>query len=433
MLLGLCLIGQGAGTSSEAPFWYATVDAIRFGLGLSCAIGALAAIAGLAFAMNFAPEGRRPLSWLDRIVLMAFALAAAGVSWRWIDNGDLAFAPAAGVAGVLLIGAYLTAAWLRCAPASRARFLLLLSGFALLQALPSVFTAVSAYIPPEDPAQTTLTFLQLLFSSLLAPLVLAYAILRQRVLDVGFAINRTLVYGVVSAILLAAFGLIEWAVDHVVPVEGREKSAIVDAVIAVGVFLTFHRVRDVVEHAIEGLFFRRWQKAEAQLRQFVKEAAFATRSEPLTRRFASALSEYAEGAEAAVYLLGQDGAYHRCAGDLPSANEALDPDDPALTAIRAEPRALALDQTQSSLKAALAAPMVNRNEVVGLAVLGPKPSGLDYRPDEVELIGWATRQVGLDLHALKMERLETDKADLRHENSLLSAKVEVLLAGRQPA
>jgi hypothetical protein len=60
----------------------------------------------------------------------------------------------------------------------------------------------------------------------------------------------------------------------------------VDAAIAVGVFLTFHRVRDVVE----GLFFRRWQKAEADLRKFVREAAFFGEAPALTRAFVQALS-----------------------------------------------------------------------------------------------------------------------------------------------
>jgi len=54
-----------------------------------------------------------------------------------------------------------------------------------------------------------------------------------------------------------------------------------------------------------------------------------------------------------------------------------------------------------------------------LAVLGSKPSGLHWRPDEIELVGWATRQVGLDLHALKVEQLEAAAAALRHENATL--------------
>jgi hypothetical protein len=62
-----------------------------------------------------------------------------------------------------------------------------------------------------------------------------------------------------------------------------------------------------------------------------------------------------------------------------------------------------------------------------LAVLGPKPSGLDVRPDQVDLIGLATRHVGLDLHALKVEQLE-------RKVMLLEAKLDGALAATpQPA
>jgi hypothetical protein len=241
--------------------------------------------------------------------------------------------------------------------------------------------------------------------------VFAYAVLRHRVLDLGFAVNRTLVYGVFSSLLLVAFGLVEWAVEHVLPRAARETSAVIDAGVALAVFLTFHRVRDVVEHLIEGIFFRAWQQAEAALRRFVRDAAFATRPETLSRAFAEALSRYSDGAEAAVYIL-RDGAYHRADGRVAGMGETLDADAPVLLAMRAEPKPLIPEADDSSIAAALIAPMVNRNEVIGLVVLGPKPSGSSYRPDEVELIGWAARQVGLDLHALKVERLEAEKADL---------------------
>jgi hypothetical protein len=419
MLLGLCLIGQGAGVIAEMPFWYTTAPAIRFGIGLWSVISWLSEIASVAFAMSFAPDGPRRLAWFDWIVLLLFAPAAGGVWLLWNLTGDIAFTPPMKIANGVLIGVYLTAAWLRCPPASRSRFTLLLVGFALLMVLPAVRNALGEILRPEAPVQTVLTLMTLLFSSLLAPLLLAYAILRQRVLDLGFAVNRTLVYGVVSALLLAAFGLVEWAVEHFLPASVRETSVIIDALVALAVFLAFHRVRDFAEHLIESLFFRRWQEAEASFRSFVRQAAFVTQADALTKAFAEALARYADGAETAVYFRREDGAYHRASGDVAGVGEKLDPDDAALVAVRAEPKPLAPDPATSKLTAALIAPMINRNEVIGLALLGPKPTGLDYRPDEIELVGWATRQVGLDLHALTVEQLVNERSELRSANAQL--------------
>jgi hypothetical protein len=253
--------------------------------------------------------------------------------------------------------------------------------------------------------------------------VFAYAVLRHRVLDLGFAVNRTLVYAAVSAILLSAFGLTEWAVDHLVPVAGREKNGLLDAAIAVGVFLTFHRVRDAVEHGVERLFFRRWQMAEKRLRLFVHEAAFVTRSDTLTGRFGEALGHFSDGAEAAVYLVDEGGVVRRADGSASGVGETIDLDDPALVSIRAEPKAMRLEDTGTSLPFRLIAPMVNRNQVIGVALLGAKPDDTDYRPDEIELIEWATRQVGLDLHALKVEQLELTATHQRDEISTLRSLI----------
>ena len=43
-----------------------------------------------------------------------------------------------------------------------------------------------------------------------AMLILAYAILRHRVIDVGFAVNRALVFAVFTGLLLVSFGIVEW-------------------------------------------------------------------------------------------------------------------------------------------------------------------------------------------------------------------------------
>ncbi|HWE47765.1 MAG TPA: hypothetical protein VG407_17220 [Caulobacteraceae bacterium] len=318
---------------------------------------------------------------------------------------------------------YMYVGWKRSGRSERRRYRLMLVAFALLVLSQMVTEFVSWGLGVQDYGADPLELVAATVAGVVAPALFAYGILRHKVFDLGFALNRTLVYGVVSAILLAAFGLIEWAVEHFVPVEGREKNALVDAAIAVGVFLTFHKVRDVVEHVIERLFFRRWQRSEAELRRFVREAPFVTQAPALTKALARALTEYAEGAEAAVYLAeGQE--YVRAIGDVAGAPARLDPDLSALVSLRADPKPMELQDHASG--AALIAPMVNRNEVVGLALLGPKPSGSDYRPDEIELIGWATRQVGLDLHALKVEQLEATAARQREEIAHFETRVDEL-------
>lgn len=70
--------------------------------------------------------------------------------------------------------------------------------------------------------------------------------------------------------------------------------------------------------------------------------------------------------------------------------------------------------------------MVHRADVTGFMALGRKPSGSAWRPDEIELLGWASHHIGLDLYALKVEHLE-------QANSILAIRLEqamAMVAGR---
>jgi hypothetical protein len=379
----------------------------------------------LAFALAARREaGARPSHLWDAVFVANAAATAISVGYLlWVMftcRTLIDFRTGFALAGAFKFLSYglavlaLGLAWRESRGRDRTRFAFMLTAVGLLvcvQLFGGAIYATSKDFSPNNPL-----FWPMVIAPAVGAVVFAYAVLRHRVLDVGFALNRTLVYGAVSAILLAVFGLIEWAVDHFAPIAGREKNALVDAVIAVGVFLTFHRVRDVVERGVEGLFFRRWHEAEAALRRFVREAAFITETAALTQAFAKALGDYAEGAQSAVFLA-EGRRYHRAAGEVAGVGAQLDPDLAALVRLRADLKPVEVDD--GVLAASLIAPMVNRNEVIGAVVLGPKASGLSYRPDEIELIGWASRQVGLDLHALEVEGLRAERGRLQNSVTAL--------------
>jgi hypothetical protein len=270
-------------------------------------------------------------------------------------------------------------------------------------------------------------------------ILLTYAVLRRRLFDLGFALNRTLVYGAVSFILLAAFGLGEWAVDRVIPESWRGASAIYSAGIALVLFLSFHRLRDGVERQVERLFFHHWQQNEAALRRFVASAGHFDQTPALCRAFAEEAIRFAEGAPAALYLRGADGVYRRQAGRLDGAAEDCAADDHAFALMRAERRPVELAAAHGGLPGALALPMLDQGALAGFVLVGAKADGADYRPDEVELLGWAACQVGLDLQALHARDLEAQVVGLEEKVAWLSedrARLTALLtgpAGLQPA
>ena len=255
---------------------------------------------------------------------------------------------------------------------------------------------------------------------------LGYATLRHRLFDVGFAINRAAVYTVTTALLLVGFGLCEWAAEHLLQFEGREKSMLVDAGLALGVFLAFHRVRDFVEHWVERILFRQWREREDALRLFVRRAAYATAETPLIEGFVGALERFADGAPCAIYLRSSDGSFELERGSLQGALPRLDQNESSVLAMRESDSPLQAEEALLPEGASLALPMSHRRVLNGFTLLGSKANGDSYRPDEIDVLDFAAKQIGLDLHALRVEALRADVDLLRAHAETLQARNEAL-------
>ncbi len=148
---------------------------------------------------------------------------------------------------------------------SRERYALLVVAMSALIAAQAIQSAGGLLIQDNDWYQNAFTYLADILSGLIAPFLFAYAILKQRVLDLGFAVNRTLVYGTTSFLLLAVFGISEWASEKFIPIREGDREGLVGACVALGIFLAFHRIRDIIERIVEDLFFRRWRDNEKAL------------------------------------------------------------------------------------------------------------------------------------------------------------------------
>ena len=250
-------------------------------------------------------------------------------------------------------------------------------------------------------------------------LLFAYAVLRDKVIDLGFVVNRAVVYGVISAILLVAFGITEWAIEHFIPIEAHvssELAELIDGGVALGIYLVFHRMRDTVEHFIEKLFFHKWHANEEALRRFVREADFVNAPDALLAGFGGELTRFTGGAACTLYV--RDGESFSGRG-----GECVDDNDAVVVAMRARHAAVDPGTLPSSLAAALTLPMSHRGVLFGFAALGARLDGASYRPDEIEVLNWATHQIGLDYHALKVEALESEAAALREQNAALSGVI----------
>jgi hypothetical protein len=418
---------------------------------LICAVMGSAVIGRLLLpaALYYERIGRPRWPWLAAFGAMGLTLVVARVlaalrlldETRFAQFGDRAFTMTLVLVALGLgLGLYWAwRGWHDGVGADRRRFAALLATN-LVTVLVTLADTALAMAPGQSASTSALLFfIQLMLTHVLVPLALAYAVLRHRVVDIGFALNRMVVFGSVSALLLGSFGLIEWGIEHWLPESwvnaGVGASVWIGASAALLVYLAFHRIHDAVEHRVEHLFFHAWQSNEAILRRFVGSAPHFEDERALARSFADELSRFAGEARVALYRRKDrthDAILERITGSWDTAPRTLPIDDPAFALMRAERAmfkfgALDLSDTLTDLPGVLALPMLDHGVLTGLVLMDLKGNGALYRPDEIAVLGWAAHDVALALAALHAGLVESEnrllKAQLARLGSLIGDRL----------
>lgn len=85
---------------------------------------------------------------------------------------------------------------------------------------------------------------------------LVYAILRYRIFDFGFALNRTIEFAIVGAILLGVSQIVHAVIGDSLHFEDKNKSILLCAIIAIAMYFSFDQLKKVVEKFVDRLFQR---------------------------------------------------------------------------------------------------------------------------------------------------------------------------------
>jgi uncharacterized membrane protein len=169
--------------------------------------------------------------------------------------------------------------------------------------------------------------------------VFVYAVMRHRIFDFGLAVNRTLVFAIVGAILLAAFQAANRFVTVFLHFDDELKTLLLTAILAAAVYLSFTSLKKIVERFVDRLLFSRWAEREDDLKRFVAEAKHARDPDALSTLTIAALDRFTDGAGAALYRRDDQGGHRRLHATLADAPEAFGPDDAVVLAMQAHRKA----------------------------------------------------------------------------------------------
>lgn len=237
-------------------------------------------LSGLYFALSL-PENR-PLMRLHglRIAFWTFVVLMAGLAAAAIVDRTGGLTPALSIflkhsRNVVLMGCFsltliaLCAAWRRGEETDRHR----LAWIAACFGIANLYYFMTNYVALFNLMSERYLDIYGSLATTAAYAGLGYAVLRHRLFNFSFAVNRTLVFTVTSLLLFLAFWVIEQGVHKLVHFDAVENNAMLGGAIAFGLFFAFNRLHHRVDHWIEHLFFRQWRARESALRAFVPKAA----------------------------------------------------------------------------------------------------------------------------------------------------------------
>jgi len=219
-----------------------------------------------------------------------------------------------------------------------------------------------------------------------------YAILRHRMVDVSVIIDKTLVYGATTTLVVGVIAAANSLALRATLGEGA--SLLLQVVVPLALGIVLGKVRIYMDRLVERVFFRKKYLAEKALRSFARHCGHIENVQRLLDMAAAELRRHTRSPALALYEITELGyARVRQSGDV-SYPQHLDNDDPAVVAARADRKAMELSDFNSSLgRDGCVIPITVLGRLRGVLVLANRP-GEHYASDEKKLLTRVVRDIG---------------------------------------
>ncbi len=264
----------------------------------------------------------------------------------------------------------------------------------------------------------------------MALLGLLYAVLRTRLIDVGFVIDRALVFGMLTALVFGTFSILELGV-HQFAVSDRVGWAL-QALAALVLAIVLSPLHKRLENWIEQAFFRNQRLALNALERLARECPFVERESHLLTMTIERLQPHC----AAVAIYERAGStYRRGAAYGGAWPERIDADDAAFVTLRATHETAPLAGHGSALgHEGLALPMTVAESILGALVCRPR-DGEQFAPEIRAALASVAHHLGMALIGLRHRahaQLVADMAAGRIDAEAARRRAITLLEGEVP-
>ena len=142
----------------------------------------------------------------------------------------------------------------------------------------------------------------LTYVSPLIPIAIAVAILCYRLFDIDLIIQRTLLYGLLTIILILIFFTIVILLQSLVTAVSGQESPIIIVISTLAIAAIFNPLRMRVQNFIDRRFFRRKYNAELILSQFALKACDEVDLDALPSELLTVTEEALQPENASIWL-----------------------------------------------------------------------------------------------------------------------------------
>lgn len=229
----------------------------------------------------------------------------------------------------------------------------------------------------------------------------AYTVLRHRVVDISVVIDRTLVYGAMTALVVGVLAAVNNLVQHAAL--GTNASLLLQVTVPLTLGILLIRIRTYAERIVDQVFFRKKYLAEKALRLFSRHCGKYEQADHLYKAAVGEIRRLLGALGCAIYERKDKGyvCVHQEGEIAYPASSGVD--DPAFVAARSETKECDLSDMRSILgRDGYVFSMSALGELQGVLVCANRP-GEHYAADERKLLTYLAHQMGMALYALRVQ------------------------------
>ncbi|MBI4295372.1 MAG: response regulator [Chloroflexi bacterium] len=277
--------------------------------------------------------------------------------------------------------------------------------------------------------------------NIVTALLVGYAILRHRLLNLRFVIRRGLVYSSLMIIITAIYLIAVFFLQRAFQERAGYSTLITALVVAVFVAALFLPFRNLMQRLVDRLFSRERQDYQDMLRSAGKAMTGILNLEELTNATMDLVNKTIHVKNMSLFVL--EGGDYVCHPQLRKGHSVQDnselklkKDNPIITYLATQNRPLVVEEMGTlpqfrslwkeerrlldTLSAHVLLPLKARGQLVGYLVLGPKPSEEPYSSDELDLLSMLANQMSVAVdNARLFEEVRRSYEELKNTQDYL--------------